>query len=291
VQGKREELIMKRFVGVFFITMLILSFFFVLSVLGQEKREAENTHTIKQGDTLWGISSKFLNDPFLWPKLWQMNPYITNPHWIYPGQLIRFFPPEKLKEEKPQEVVVEEKPKEVAVETKVEKEEVAPAKKEEPPQVVKKVEVVAETKPTETKPTETKPTETKPTETKPTETKPPEKKPEVFPEVRSAGFVSDINFRGIGIVLDSKEGKYLMSQGDIVYLAFKTAKPIRIGDKFTVFRASEVVRHPVTEQRIGKKYRILGNIQIIDHYGNFFTAEVLEAFDAIYKGDMLKPYM
>lgn len=262
---------MKRFVGVFFITMLILSFFFVLSVLGQEKREAENTHTIKQGDTLWGISSKFLNDPFLWPKLWQMNPYITNPHWIYPGQLIRFFPPEKLKEEKPQEVVVEEKPKEVAVETKVEKEEVAPAKKEEPPQIVKKVEVVAETKPMETKPAE--------------------KKPEVFPEARSAGFVSDINFRGIGIVLDSREGKYLMSQGDIVYLAFKTSKPIMIGDKFTVFRASEVVRHPVTEQRIGKKYRILGNIQIIDHYGNFFTAEVLEAFDAIYKGDMLKPYM
>jgi hypothetical protein len=271
VQGEREELIMKKFIGIFFIPMLILSFFFALSVLGQEKKEAENVHSIKQGETLWEISSKFLNDPFLWPKLWQMNPYIYNPHWIYPGQSILLSLPEKLKEEKPQEVVVEEKPKEVVVETEVKREEIPPIEKEEPPQIEKKVEVVPEAKPMETKPME--------------------KKPEVFPEVKSAGFVSDIDFRGIGIILDSKEGKYLMSQGDIAYLAFKTSKPIMIGDKFTVFRASEVVRHPVTGRKVGKKYSIIGNIQIIDHYGNFFTAKVFESFDAIYKGDMLKPYM
>jgi hypothetical protein len=96
---------------------------------------------------------------------------------------------------------------------------------------------------------------------------------------------------GIGIVLDSKEGKVLMSEEDIVYLAFKTSEPIMIGDKFTVFRASEEVRHPVTDQKIGKKINILGNIKIIDKNGNFFTAKVIEAFDAILKGDKIHPYM
>ena len=27
-----------------------------------------------------------------WPKLWALNPHVTNPHWIYPGTEIRFYP-------------------------------------------------------------------------------------------------------------------------------------------------------------------------------------------------------
>ena len=42
-----------------------------------------------------------------------------------------------------------------------------------------------------------------------------------------------------------------MSAGDIVYLAFKTSEPILIGNKYTVFRASEEIRHPVTGKRAG----------------------------------------
>jgi len=254
---------MRKLKRIYFITVLMLSFCFALSPLAQEKKETEEFYTIKQGDTLWEISSKFLKDPFLWPKLWQRNPYITNPHWIYPGQPIRLSPLEDLKKEEPKKVVVEEKPKEEKPKEAIVEAEV---KKVEPPPIEKKPEVVVEAKPTEAKPT-------------------------FFPEARSAGFLSEIDLQGIGIILDSKEGKTLMSQEDIVYLAFKTSKPIMIGDKYTVFRAVEVVKHPVTDQKIGKKYHITGNIQIIDQHGNFFTAKVIEAFDAILKGDMLQPYM
>jgi hypothetical protein len=257
---------MKRLGGIYFIAILILSFCFSFSPLAQEKKEAEDVYTIKQGDTLWDISSKFLKDPFLWPKLWQRNPYITNPHWIYPGEPIHLSALEGLKKEEPKKMMAEEKPKEEKPEEKPKEEVVeAEVRKVEPPPIEKKPEVVAEAKPVE-------------------------RKPEVFPEVRTAGFLSDIDVRGIGIILDSKEGKNLMSQGDIVYLAFKTSNPVMIGDKFTVLRASEV-RHPVTGQWIGKKYNITGNIQVIDQSGNFFTARVLESFDAIIKGDMLRPYM
>ena len=54
--------------------------------------DKEMDYIVKKGDTLWDISEHFYRDPFLWPKLWQQNQYITNPHWIWPGDRIRLYP-------------------------------------------------------------------------------------------------------------------------------------------------------------------------------------------------------
>jgi hypothetical protein len=49
------------------------------------------TYTIKKGDTLWGISERYLKDPDYWPDLWANNPFIANPHFIYPGQKVSLY--------------------------------------------------------------------------------------------------------------------------------------------------------------------------------------------------------
>lgn len=51
------------------------------------KPNAPARYVVKQGDTLWEISGKYLYRPWKWPALWQVNRgKIRNPHLIYPGQ-------------------------------------------------------------------------------------------------------------------------------------------------------------------------------------------------------------
>lgn len=67
-----------------------------LSSLAQENEtqidhEAGFYYTIQKGDTLWDLSDRFFDSPWVWPELWEENQQIPNPHWIYPGERIRLF--------------------------------------------------------------------------------------------------------------------------------------------------------------------------------------------------------
>ncbi len=51
-----------------------------------------DVHVVRSGDTLWDLSFYYFNNPWEWPKVWSYNPQITNPHWIYPADLVRLLP-------------------------------------------------------------------------------------------------------------------------------------------------------------------------------------------------------
>jgi len=83
----------------FILLLMAVSLFFV-TLNGNAPAWAETyTHIAKKGDTLWGICEKYYGDPELWPKLWQINPFVTNPHLLKPGDAIRLL--EDIPVEKP----------------------------------------------------------------------------------------------------------------------------------------------------------------------------------------------
>ena len=51
--------------------------------------DAPTRYVVKQGDTLWGISGKYLYRPWQWSRLWGANrSKIRNPDRIYPGRVL-----------------------------------------------------------------------------------------------------------------------------------------------------------------------------------------------------------
>lgn len=67
---------------------LLIGLFFAFSCYADEikiKDSAPEIYIVKPGDTLWDISSLYLQQPWLWPELWRNNVHLLNPHLIYPG--------------------------------------------------------------------------------------------------------------------------------------------------------------------------------------------------------------
>ena len=186
-------------------------------------------YVVKSGDTLWDISDKFYGNHFLWPRLWEINPYIDNPHLIYPGDVLNLT-------DLP---IVKFDPKTKTADLR----EIAP-----PPPVY------------------------------------------FYSPGGSEGFIPPDEWEHMGTILTSEPPKILLGEGDVVYTNLGTHHGIRPGDKFTVFRSSSPVMHPITGKKEGYKVAVLGELEIFDIIGKKRSAaKITESIREITRGARIRP--
>ena len=237
------------------IPIILLGLMIFFSTLGHTEEASvpskvldhETDYIVKEGDTLWDISKRFYNDPFLWPRLWQQNQYITNPHYISPGDRIRLYPYRVLikTEEVPLPPVEEKRPLLPPPEEKI------PPPLPPPPDFIRLV---------------------------------------LYPEVRSAGFITE-ELEGIGRIVAAKENKMELSEEDEVYINFEHGISVQKGDQFTIFKVGDLIQHPHTGKKIGRKVYILGRATIIaTNEGKAYTALITRSFEPIARGDEVVPF-
>jgi hypothetical protein len=195
---------------------------------------------VKRGDTLWGISRDLLDDPLLWPMLWEKNKFIVDPNRIYPGDRLSL-PGKELVPAPP--VAEAPKPAPAAPEPPKEKVE-APA----PPPVALPAPPPA------------------PVEAQP-EPEPPIPPASQYARVCSPVLVSDEEAAvraGIGELLKTVDNRVMVTTEDRVVVGLDATQPLNPGDRLAAVRVGRRVIHPFTGKSAGRILVIVGLLEVTD---------------------------
>jgi LysM domain-containing protein len=222
---------------------------------GARESAPGEVHTVVKGDTLWDLSQQYLGTPWYWPKVWSYNPQIANPHWIYPGNQVRFFP---AGEEVPSRVEAGTGPEEEGAEgSELEAAtELGPVNGEQLVETSGKIgyQGTAGTL------------------------------------AVTRGFVTSKEVDEAGKIDSSFSEAEMLSYPETVYLRFKRKIDAKVGDRYLVFRTEEEIKHPITKQKVGYLTALLGTVRVISVGDKFVTAQVSETWDGIMRGDLVGPY-
>ncbi|NJD90290.1 MAG: LysM peptidoglycan-binding domain-containing protein [Geobacter sp.] len=217
------------------------------------KNEA-TIYTVKKGDTLWGLSDRFMKDPHYWPDLWARNPEeVKNPHFIFPGQKLRIYP---------DRIEVEAAPK------------AAPAKTEAP--------VVQAAAP--------KAAEAAVEPIKAPETVEKAVEERRFAVSGGEGFIAETDFKLYGKVIAGQHNRQIFAFDDVVYTDIGNRDGGKAGNRYSVYKKHSAISHPVTNQILGFRVAPLGTLQLTEMAEKSSKAIITDSFLEIEPGALLLPY-
>ncbi len=213
--------------------------------------EGSTYYIVERGDTLWDLSARFLDNPYLWPQLWDNNKHIVDAHWIYPGDPVILPEVAVLAEGAGEEMPggAEGIMEEFAMEGEGEMggpggpgTALAPVTEETALQCAMYV----------------------------------------------VEHQEDDSLYVVGSELGGD--KVALAERDIVYLSKGSNAGVRAGDVYSLHHASYAVKHPVSGRHIGTKVETTGWVKVILVQEDTATAVVEESCIDIHAADYLKPF-
>jgi hypothetical protein len=244
----------------------------VASGVEQEKKPEillEGAYIVQEGDTLWAIAARYLDNPRLWPQIWKENVFVSDPDKIFPGDPLAIPgvtpPPKPVAEAPPVPPVAEER--------------VAPPVS--PPVEAPLVEAPPVPAPPEVAEVE------KPEEVVVGLVAPPSGVISRL-ALECSGFVAQRReIRAVGEIIRSAEkGDIRLWYGDNVFVNMGGRK-VQPGDRFWVIRPTGRVQHPVTGRFAGIKVRTLGTVEIVSTAGPSPRARIVYNCEDMAAGDAL----
>jgi hypothetical protein len=218
---------------------------------------------VKKGDTLWGIAKGLLNDPILWPQLWERNPFITDPNRIFPGDTLA-----------------------------------VPGREAPPP-----VPVVAAPPPPPPPPVqvETPPPPPVPVVAAPPPPPPPPVQIEIRPVPPASQLAiacspvvvaeGTADMAGVGSILTSEDGRQLVGQEDTLTVGLDAGRRAGVGDRLAVIRPGIRVVDRRAKRGLGRILYTLGVVEITGVKGRTLESRVIYGCDAISPGDRIAPFV
>lgn len=252
------------------ILFLVLGYFLMApSMIGAQTR----THVVVKGDTLWDICEKYYGDPDLWPKLWEMNAFVTNPHLLSPGDIITLLegvPFKKSFEQEDKRLAEQEDKKLSGLEDK----DSAGQEGKKPGDVSGLplsmfeggIDVGS------------------------------------FINVRTFGYLSRKKVRPKGRIFASDSKKEMLYEGDTAFVLFDDDVDVKPGDQFTIAKSSKLSSLPKTGSRRGYAVSFVGQLIIEkpaainrrsgqpDESKHIYQATITESYRTVNVDDLLVPF-
>jgi hypothetical protein len=215
------------------------------------------THTIVAGDTLWDLAQTYYGNAYLWPQLWESNTWITDAHWIYPGDVL----------------LVEGEASTASVATETTTTEQTSTEPTDPSAIVAS-EIRREATPI-----------------------PLGTEADVYcygyigqPEEPMPNFVSSFEDVEVmyqpGFVTSQEAGA---SEGDLVFVSGGTSTGLVPGETYMIIEPAETIVHPRSKEVIGRHYNYQGQLRILCAEDTTSRAVITQSCREIKIGTRLKP--
>ncbi len=215
--------------------------------------EGQAFHIVVSGDTLWDIAGRYLNNPYLWPQIWEANGYVKKARLIYPGDPI-FLPSVRMAEAgAPSETAGE------AVASAVGAKPIEPLGTPEWLDMDALINVAS------------------------TDTV-------RFAGYISASIEDEsLKIKGMEAENGTLLEKIMAGTREYLYLDRGASSGIKAGDLYSIHRRARVVKHPVTHKKVGYRIETTGIARVLVVSETSARAVVEAAGRAVMVGDYLRP--